>query len=252
MTELWLVDLEEVGPALEALERQTPRLSSDDRQRAMRLSDLRDRRHRLAAYTALRIALERAAGPQVRGVAFVHAPGGKPSLAGMSPAFSLSHTQGVALIGVAPSQAIGVDVETARTIRISGRRREEIVAAAAGFASTPFSDPAPDSALLQAWARLEAYAKAQGQGLARLLQDLGLRAAAGRKLSPLNIEAAARDLAQAAGLEVRDVRLPPDLHGAVAVQRGTSSVRLRRFPADLGAIRRLLTPGDHALARSDR
>jgi 4'-phosphopantetheinyl transferase len=239
MTELWLVDLEEVGPALATVERETPRLSSDDRRRAIRL---RDRRHRLAAYCALRIALERAAGPQVRCVEYTRAPGGKPCLAGLSTAFSLSHSQGVALIGVAPSQPIGVDLEGARAIRVSGRRREELLAAAVGVGSTPLSDPAPDGVLLQAWARLEAYAKAQGQGLARLLQDLGLRAAAGRNLTPSSIEATARALAHAAGIEVRDVRLPPHLYGALAVGRGTSAVPLRRFPADLPAIRRLLAP----------
>ena len=60
--ELWLVDLQAAAPALEALERQIPRLSADDRTRAGRLHDRGERRQRLAAYIALRIAIERIGG----------------------------------------------------------------------------------------------------------------------------------------------------------------------------------------------
>src|SRR5256885_5042262 len=60
--ELWLVDLEAAAPALEALEREVPRLSADDRDRAGRLADAHERRNRLAAYTALRVLLERVGG----------------------------------------------------------------------------------------------------------------------------------------------------------------------------------------------
>ena len=74
MTELWLVDLEAAAPALEALERDLPRLSGDDRARALRPNDARERRHRLAAYTGLRIVLERVGGAEVRGQRFVRGP----------------------------------------------------------------------------------------------------------------------------------------------------------------------------------
>jgi 4'-phosphopantetheinyl transferase len=127
MTELWLVDLEAAAPALEALERDLPRLSGDDRARALRPNDARERRHRLAAYTGLRIVLERVEGAEVRGQRFVRGPGGKPGLpAGGATVFSLSHTDGLALIGVARGGTIGVDLERTRTLRMSSRRREEI------------------------------------------------------------------------------------------------------------------------------
>jgi 4'-phosphopantetheinyl transferase len=234
MTELWLVDLEAAAPALEALERDLPRLSGDDRARALRPNDVRERRHRLAAYTGLRIVLERVGGAEVRGQRFVRGPG--------TAAFSLSHTDGLALIGVARGGTIGVDLERTRTLRMSSRRREEILAVAAGLAAVPVGDPTSDDALLRAWCRLEAFAKARGEGLSHVLGELGLRNAGGRQLACKQIAAAARHLARQAGLGIADVSLPRGLYGAVAAAGLGRSPRPRRFPADLSAIRRILSP----------
>ena len=242
MTELWLVDLEAAAPALEALERDLPRLSGDDRARALRPNDARERRHRLAAYMGLRVVLERVAGAQVSGQSFVRGPGGKPHLAAGGAAFSLSHTDGLALIGVARAGAIGVDLERTRTLRMSSRRREEILAVAAGLAAGPVGDPTSDEALLHAWCRLEAFAKARGEGLSHVLGELGLRNAGGRQLSCSQISVAARHLARQAGLEIADLRLPRGLYGAVAAESLSQSPRPRRFPADAQAIRRILSP----------
>jgi 4'-phosphopantetheinyl transferase len=241
MIELWLVDLEAAGPALEALERDLPRLSNDDRTRALRPNDARERRHRMAAYMGLRVVLERVGGDEVRGQRFVRGPSGKPHLGAGGPAFSLSHTAGLALIGVTHAGTIGVDLERARPIEMSRRRREEILAVAAGLASEPAGDPMNDEALLGAWCRLEAFAKARGEGLAHLLGELGLREAAGRQLARIEIATAARRLARHAGIEIAGVRLPHGLYGAVAAPGLAQSPRLRRFPSNLQAIRRILS-----------
>ena len=99
---------------------------------------------------------------------------------------------------------------------MSSRRREEILAVAAGLAAVPVGDPASDEALLRAWCRLEAFAKARGEGLSHVLGELGLRNAGGRQLACKQIAAAARHLARQAGLEIADVSLPRGLYGAVA------------------------------------
>ena len=135
-------------------------------------------------------------------------PAGKPRLAAGGPAFSLSHTDGMALIGVARAGAIGVDLETARTLRMSSRRREEILAAAAGLAAGRRRGSCRDEALLRAWCRLEAFAKARGEGLSHVLGELGLREAGGRQLAGSQIAAAARRLARRAGLEDRRPQAP--------------------------------------------
>ena len=81
MIELWLVDLEAAAPALEALEQATPRLSEDDCRRAGKLVDGAERRQRRAAYIALRVTLERAAGAHIRQRAYRRTAAGKPYLA---------------------------------------------------------------------------------------------------------------------------------------------------------------------------
>jgi 4'-phosphopantetheinyl transferase len=238
--ELWLVDLDAAAPALEALEQDIPRLSVDDRDRAGRLSAARERRHRLAAYMALRIILERLGGTEVRGRQFVRSASGKPRLPSDGPAFSLSHTSDLALVGVSRSQTIGVDLEQSRTLGMSQRRRQEILAVGAGLAVRLAGEAGGDATVLQAWCRLEACAKARGQGVSRLLSELGLREARGRQLELADIADAARRLVREAGLTVADVKLPAGLHGAVAYAGSRVAPRLRRFPVDGAAIMRLL------------
>jgi len=240
LMELWLVDLHRAGPALEALEREVPRLSADDRTRAARLSEPGERRHRLAAYMALRIALERMGGVVVRGEPFNRAEGGKPHLGKAAPSFSLSHTGGLALLGVARSRPIGVDLEAHRCLRMSPRRRREILAIGAGLAQRSINDGADAAPTLQAWCRLEAYAKATGQGVGRILGELGLPRARGGQRACGEIEAAARRLAREAGMAVGDLRLPPGLYGAVAYAGVRTVPRLRHFPVDKPGIARLL------------
>jgi 4'-phosphopantetheinyl transferase len=244
MTELWLVDLDRAAPALEVLEHETPRLGPDDRARAMRGADAHERRHRLAAYMALRVLLERACGPAIRGRKLLRGPSGKPHLGPDAPAFSLAHIDGLALIAMAPAGAVGVDLERPRRLHVSSRRRDEILAVGVGLGGPlgprTSHDPHEEEALLRAWCRLEAFAKARGEGLSHLLGELGLREAGGRQLGGGQILAAARRLAGRAGLEAADLKLPHGLYGAVAAASLSQPPRLRRFPVGLEAIRALL------------
>jgi 4'-phosphopantetheinyl transferase len=236
--ELWLVDLQAGAPALEALERQVPRLSADDRTRAGRLHDSGERRQRLAAYIALRIAIERIGGAQMRQQAFMRFPGGRPHLGEAAPSFSLSHSGGWALLGVARSP-IGVDLEAHRHLKMSSRRRQEILAIGAGLAQSLVRHGTGEAPVLQAWCRLEAYAKVTGRGLAHILAALGLRQGSGRQLEPSEIEAGARALVATGGVAVRDLKLPAGLYGAVACSGARWRARVRLFPADGAAIQRL-------------
>jgi 4'-phosphopantetheinyl transferase len=238
--ELWLVDLQAAAPALEALERETSRLSQDDRRRAQRFSAPRERRQRLAAYVALRIAIERVGGEALRRQPFTRLEGGKPHLGAAAPSFSLSHTRRMALLGIAQLSQIGVDLEQHRSLHLSARRRQEILAIGAGLVHRALDDRAGEAPVLQAWCRLEAFAKASGEGVGRLLSELGLRQSGGRQLAPCHIQAAARELARVARLSVADVSLPPGLYGSVAWTGARGLVRVRRFPTDKQAIARLI------------
>lgn len=246
MTELWLVDLEASAPGLEALERETPRLGPDDRARAMRVADPRERRQRLAAYTALRILIERTAGPATRGHKLLRGPSGKPHLGPGAPAFSLAHIDGLALIAMAPAGAVGVDLERPRRLHVSSRRRDEILAVGAGLAqglaARPTHDLPDESALLCAWCRLEAFAKAHGGGISRVLTELGIRGPDGRQAALAQIESAAHRLAQRDGLETSDLMMPSGLVAALAAADPPQSLRPHRFPADPYAIELIAKP----------
>jgi 4'-phosphopantetheinyl transferase len=243
MTELWLVDLDQAAPALEALERHTPRLGPDDRMRAMRANDTQERRHRLATYIALRILLERAVGPAIRGHKLLRGPNGKPHLGPGAPAFSLAHIDGLALIALAPDGAVGVDLERPRRLHVSSRRGQEILAVGAGLggrsATRTSHDPHGEETLLCAWCRLEAFAKAHGGGISRVLTEIGIRGPDGRELPLARIESAAHRLAQRDGLVITDLAMPAGLLAAVAAPARPRTRHPHPFPTDAYAIARI-------------
>jgi|GEM_PF-674671 len=238
--ELWLVDLDAAAAALVAAERAAPSLAAGERARLRGLAGAGERRRRAGAHIALRLLLQRCLGPAARGRALLRSAGGKPRLAGGAVAFSLSHAGGLALIALVPGdRAVGVDVEARRPLAMSARRRTETVAVGVGLAGAPAGDPAEDAPVLQAWCRLEAFAKARGDGVGSVLSRLGLREAGARTRPPWQIEAAAQRLARSAGLRVSDVALPAGLFGAVAITAASPPPSLHRFPADLAGVRRL-------------
>ncbi|MBX9588842.1 MAG: hypothetical protein K2X43_06035 [Hyphomonadaceae bacterium] len=242
--ELWLVDLETCAKTLDLLERDTQRLTAEDRAYADRIGQPRERRQRLTAYAALRLLLERVAGPGVRGCRLVRPAGGKPRLDGGGVEFSLSHIDGLALIGVSRAGPLGVDLERMRPARLAPHRLEEISAIGAGLGDQPLPALGAEQTFLQAWARLEAFAKARGRGVARTLTDVGVRGRGLRRLSPADTEAGARQLAHAAGITVHDLTLPSGLYGAVGAARGARPGHARPFPAEAAGVLRLLArPG---------
>jgi 4'-phosphopantetheinyl transferase len=247
MTEIWLIDMQRSAPVLAELEREAPRLTPQDRRRTSAIQDPHKRHERIAIATALRILLERMAGPQAAKAPFAAGAAGKPRLADGSVQFSLSHIQGYALIGLTRTGEIGVDLERDRPLRMSDRRRAELTAAAAGVAGKPVAGTSPDIRFLHAWCRLEAFAKARGHGLGRTLADLGLRS--GRQRASAEIEAAAREAVRAFGLTVRDIRLEAGFYAAVA-SGSVARVQPKRFPADRARIERLLAPSSPARRRA--
>jgi hypothetical protein len=72
------------------------------------------------------------------------------------------------------------------------------------------------------------------------LDDLQLRAPGRRELSFADIEAWARRQVRRRALRVADLAMPANLLGAVALEVAVDLPELRRFPADLGGVRRLL------------
>ncbi|MFA5901317.1 MAG: hypothetical protein WC829_19620, partial [Hyphomicrobium sp.] len=219
--ELWCVDLGAAAAALSAIESHTPRLVPADHHRAAAIADSRTRAEWLATHIALRLVIEHAVGASWRGVAFVRDAGGKPRLPGAPITFSLSHAPGVALLGVSRRGWIGVDVERQRTVRIDAIRKQRIRDAGDAIGTAPL--PAPEeAAFLQAWVRLEAYAKAEACGVGRLLTQLGIFGPGARQASA-SVDTrtrAATLLAAVPGRGIHDLQLGAGIFAAVACADG--------------------------------
>lgn len=227
--ELWFVDLDACAPALAEIEAAAPRLSDEDRQRTDALAGPREASRRRTAYIALRLAIERLSGPGVRRQPFMREASGRPTLPASGIAFSLAHTDNLALVGVTRLATIGVDIERTRPIRMSPHHIGDIRAAGAGLARDALPRGSGERTFLQAWARIEAFTKARGVTLMHTLADLGLRDRPDRPPPVAEIQSTARRLARTASLHVMDVRLPRGLYGAIAVPRRFTA-RVRNFP----------------------
>jgi len=235
-TELWRVDLEKAGAALESMERDVPRLSGDELRRLGVIVSEDVRRERRLTYVALRILLERRIGPAARQADFARSPSGKPALADGAVAFSLAHTQGLALIALG-ADPIGVDVERVRDVRIPEDRRgpieNEAVALAVG---APLPGRDADQRFLAAWVRIEAAAKAWGTGVGPALERLRPERLQSRR------ETGAQDAA-ARPIVVHDVVVADGVFAAIALAPGETPPPLRALPEHASAIAALLTEG---------
>jgi phosphopantetheinyl transferase len=247
---VWIVDTATAAAALDAFERENPRLAPDEEARATALMsvDREEAAHWRTLRIALRMLLEQQLGAAVRGAPYAQGARGKPylPLEGATFDFSVSHAAGMGLIGLAGASSIGVDLESMRPLRLAPSRCCAVGAAAVALLGEAGGGPADsDGAVLQAWTVLEAFAKARGTGLARLLSDLDF-SRAGRADAPAAdlaaLAATAERLRVAAGLTVRRLDLGPGLYGAVAAAGLPVAVRADRFPLTKAAIAALLLP----------
>jgi phosphopantetheinyl transferase len=140
---------------------------------------------RRAVRVALRLALAcREDGAGSARNPFRIAPAGKPHSDNSAIQFSVAHCRDAALIAIDRSSSLGVDLEALRSISMPVERQAAIMEAASrhgllnASAASEGHDglPLDDQAFLRAWTRIEALAKARGDGLGGILADLGIRA----------------------------------------------------------------------------
>ncbi|MBL8882446.1 MAG: hypothetical protein JNL45_05255 [Hyphomicrobium sp.] len=272
--ELWLVDLDATVQTLMAAEADCSRLSPQEAERAQAIPDIRVRQRWLSAHIALRLLLERWGGAGLRAQPYQFAPGGRPFLSGPAPHFSLSHAGQFALIGLTRSAPLGVDIEVISPRVMPPERRSRLMAfandVAGGAAELTLHLPPEDgahapaepakganvetAALIQAWCRVEAFAKADGRGLLAVLSQAGIMgpakdasgagAAACGSLGPVRGpvgEGTCPSSSPLSGYRVWDVPLGSDAQGyaaAVALARGariSSDALIPRLLEDIEA-----------------
>lgn len=231
--ELWLIDLDTLGEPLAEREAQDPYCPPGE-------IDALDASRKVARM-ALRRLLARSFGRSLSAQPFQPGPHGKPKLLGLAGDFNVSHTflgspsssgaeaKAVALIGLGRVASIGVDIEPLRAVRMDDRRRAAIISAGQSVADGAPLPNNEESAVIQAWARLEAWGKANGRGIGRTLSHFGIWGRGG---------ASAGDCVQSQGDEVivHDIAAAPGLLAAVALPRGVRPPIVRALPLDPAAL----------------
>ena len=238
---LWHIDLDAQGDRLDAREASERWLSQSERNAEAspealapgRERTLRRRRARIA----LRILLSREGVIAARGTPLPLRPGGKPALPYENGTldFSLSYSGSHCLVAIGTPAPIGVDLERPRDVAINANRRALIVAA--GCALVP-RKPLPrddQTGFIAAWTRLEAFAKARGDGIGKLLETLGMTARGAATLTPVDANSRAAALLADSGLALTDIEVPTPGIAALAAPSEAVAVRSPCAPVDFRA-----------------
>ncbi len=157
------------------LDRWTEDFSADERQRAARFLFPQLRERFTAGRGLLRTILSGYLGISPARIQFSYNGYGKPDLcgaaAGIGLHFNLSHTAGLALLGVCLGRRIGVDVEAIRENVKCEQLAERFFSAheVADLLSLPSEDRR--AAFFRCWTRKESYIKALGRGLSMTLDN---------------------------------------------------------------------------------
>jgi 4'-phosphopantetheinyl transferase len=214
-TDVWHVDLRGgVGTSA----RHLLVLSAEEKTRAGKFHFASDANRFICAHGALREILARYVRQPAKEVEISATPSGKPFLSGAGAStgvrFNLAHSGDIALIAISLGMDVGIDVEKinpaldlesiARRCFTPGERT--------CLASVPPSILV--DRFFSIWTRKEAYLKGRGDGLLGPLTEIDVSSSPARP-DPAWV--------------VRDVPVPPDYRGAVALNGGRGPCRSFRY-----------------------
>lgn len=170
--QLWRIDLDALASAES---RWQAILSPDERDRASRFHFERDRLHFSAARACLRTLLGRYLGSEPQELRFRYSDKGKPELAqphaSSGLTFNLSHSGGVALIGLTRNRPIGVDIEHIRDDFDTAAIAQRFFSAAEQERILKLPPDQQHRAFFRCWTLKEAFIKALGEGLSHPLHQ---------------------------------------------------------------------------------
>jgi 4'-phosphopantetheinyl transferase len=213
VVELWTWPIAGAGLPLS---RYAATLAPEERDRASRLLRAEHGDAFVAARGGLREVLGLYLGCPPGDVAFALGARGKPSLE--SPArpdlrFNLSHSGGLAALGVVAGVEIGVDIEAVRPVEAAVAER--FFAPGERRALAGLQGEAWMRGFHRCWTRKEAVIKAMGDGLAAPLDAFEVTLGAGEPAAVLSARA---PVPAAAGWTLLSFEPRPDLQGAVALR----------------------------------
>lgn len=172
---LWWATL---GTSDEDLARVSDWLAPAEHARAARFGREFLSRRYIVGRALLRWVLGHAIGVPPAAVPIMRGARGRPKLEGDSGIdFNVSHTEGVALIGIARQGRIGVDVEHAgRSVRADGLARKFLTPAEQATLA-PLPEAERRTRFLRYWTCKEAMSKATGDGLSAPFRELDVKLA---------------------------------------------------------------------------
>jgi 4'-phosphopantetheinyl transferase len=169
----------------------------------------------------LRELLARELGGEAAALKFSYSDHDKPFLDGAPLHFNLSHSDGIAALGVSERHELGVDVEFIRPLKEDIAARYFSRAEMAALAKLADDDQL--EGFYRCWTRKEAVVKAIGEGLSRALDSFDVTVA---KNAPASIERLEGDEARHWQLEHF---LPAEgFVGAIACRTGGAPIRVTR------------------------
>lgn len=196
-------------------------LSEDEAARAARFVFDRDRHRFIAARGQLREILGEVTGRAAASLTFTYASHGKPALIDAPGLFfNLSHSEGLAALGVSRAGELGVDVEHERALkenvaeRFFSERENNVLRA--------LPEGEQLAAFYRCWTRKEAMVKAVGEGLSIPLDSFDVTLAPG---APAHVERFAGE-ADARVWALAAFDPAPGFAGAVAARTGGASLQL--------------------------
>ena len=218
---VWRISLEQHG---DVLDRFRATLEADELERAGRFYFEKHRRHFVVGRGFLREVIARYLQAKPETLRFVYGAYGKPALAGeQSLRFNMSHSHEVALLAVARSAELGVDVERVRVDFAS----EDIARLYFSRVEVDTFNALPNeqqvAAFFRCWTRKEAYIKAIGKGLSQPLDAFDVTLAPGEAAALLRAE---ED--DASRWALSDIDVGAGYAGALAVERPVAQVSFFR------------------------
>jgi len=142
-----------------------------ERERALRFYRRDDGDRYLAAHGALRLLLAGYLTCDPLALRFGAHQNGKPFLVDARLEFNLSHSGDVALIVVAQSRQVGVDVEQLRPMVDLESVAARICTPGELSTLAGLAEPERERAFFAMWTRKEALAKATGEGIGAIVRD---------------------------------------------------------------------------------
>jgi len=218
---VWRIALDQEN---EKLERFRGTLEPHELERAGRFHFEKHRRHFIVARGFLRSVVARYVNSQPEALRFVYGAYGKPALASEHDLrFNLSHSNAVALLGVALNAELGVDVEHIRADFASEDIARRFFSRAEVDAFNALPNEEQVAAFFRCWTRKEAYIKAIGKGLSQPLDQFDVTLAPG---APPALLRAQDD--NASRWLLSDIDAGERYAGALAVERPVAEIRFFR------------------------